>query len=102
MKNQLVPAIGAAATAFVVVMCAGAMFLVTTFLFAFSGGQVRMVPVVGYGALAVIALTLVVAAAVWKIRSGTAAAQAAAIVTVAGWATAVLVEWLISFMLGAS
>jgi hypothetical protein len=76
------------------------MFLVTTFLFHFSGSQVRMGPVVNYGALAVIAGTMLLAAIAWKIRSPTAAVASAAIATPVAWAVAVFVEWLLSFALG--
>ncbi len=77
------------------------MFLVTTFLFAFSSGQYRMVQVVSYCAMAVIAATLVVTAVAWKLRSSGTAIKVAAIVTGAGWVAAVFVEWMVSFALGA-
>ena len=69
------------------------MYLVTTFLFHFSGGQVRMGPVVDYGALAVIGLTILLAVAVWIIRSPTASVKVAAIATGVAWVVAVFVEW---------
>lgn len=46
----------------IVLPAALAGYLVTTFLFAFSGGQYRMVEVVNVGALAVIGLDVLVAA----------------------------------------
>jgi hypothetical protein len=84
------------------VLLAGAfMYLVTTFLFDFSGGQYRMGPVVVYSALGAISATLVVAAIAWRIRSPSAAAGWAAIATAVTWAVAVFVEWRVSFALGA-
>ena len=81
---------------------AGLMYLVTTFLFAFSGGQSRMVSVANYGAIVVVAGTVLIAAVVWIRRSGAAAAKWAAIATLVGWVLASLAEWLISFRLGAT
>ena len=72
------------------------MYLVTTFLFHFSGGQVKMGPVVDYGALAVIALMIVLAVVVWKIRSPVAAVKVAAVASPMAWVMAVLVEWAFS------
>ena len=80
---------------------AGLMYLVTTFLFAFSGGQYRMVAVVGYGALAMIAIPLVAAAVAWRLRSGAVAAITAAAVTLGGWVVTAVTEWVLSFWLGA-
>jgi hypothetical protein len=77
------------------------MFLVTTFLFHFSGGQDRMGPVVNYGALAVIAGTTLLAAIVWTIRSPSAAVKITAIATPAAWAVTLVVEWGLSFVFGA-
>jgi hypothetical protein len=83
------------------VLLAGAfMYLVTTFLFGFSGGQYRMGSVVLYGALAAIGAALVVAAIAWRIRSPAAAAASAAIGTAVAWAVAIFVEWRISYVLG--
>jgi len=45
----------------IVGVAAAFMVLVTTFLFHFSGGQSRMEPVVNYGALAVVAASILVA-----------------------------------------
>jgi len=81
---------------------AGVMYLITSFLFAFSGGQYRMVPVVGYGALAVIGATLSIAIVVWRLRSLAAAVKWAAIATALGWALAIVGEWILSFGLGSS
>lgn len=91
----------ALAIVFIVVVISGFMYLVTTFLFAFSGGQYRMEQVVQYGALGVIAAMLLLAAVVWKTRSPTAALICAAIATPAACVVAVLVEWRFSFVLGA-
>ena len=77
------------------------MYLVTTFLFHFSGGQFRMGPVVDYGALAVVAGTLLLAMIVWKIRSPIVAVKYTAIATPVAWVVALLVEWGFSFVLGA-
>lgn len=101
-NRLLITIVAAAGLVLVVAACAGVMYLITTFLFAFSGGQYRMVAVVGYGALAVIVATLLVAAGVWRLRSMAAAVKWAAITTAAGWAIAVMVEWILSFVLGAS
>ena len=84
------------------VLVSGAfMYLVTTFLFDFSGGQYRMGPVVAYGALAAIGGILVVSAIVWRIRSPATAAIWAGIATAVVWAVAVFVEWRVSYVLGA-
>jgi hypothetical protein len=84
-----------------VVLVGAFMYLVTTFLFDFSGGQYRMGPVVVYGALTVMATTLLVAGIAWKIRSPVAALMGAGVTTALAWAVAVFVEWRISFALGA-
>ena len=76
-------------------------YLVTTFLFAFSGGQYRMVAVVNGGALAVVLLCAIVAAVTWWRRSPLAAVGWSAAATGLGWTAAVVVEWLVSFQLGA-
>jgi hypothetical protein len=78
----------------------GFMYPVTTFLFNFSSGQAHMGPIVQYGALAAVALSLVIAAIVWKVRSPTAAALSAAIGTPVVWVVAVFVEWGLSFEFG--
>lgn len=57
--------------------------------------------VVDYGAVAVIAFSLLTVAIVWRMRSLTAAAICAAIVTPMAWLVAVFVEWRFSFALGA-
>ncbi len=67
-----------------VVTAAGFMWLVTTFPFAFSGVQYRMVPVVGYGVLAMIVLPLAVAALIWRLRSPLAGFMAALAAVAAG------------------
>ena len=76
-------------------------YLVTTFLFAFSGGQYRMVAVVNYGVVAMIAVPIVVALVAWRIRSGRAAAKVVLAATAIGWASAILIEFVLSFALGA-
>jgi hypothetical protein len=77
------------------------MYLVTTFLFHFSGGQYRMGPVVDYGALAVIAVTLLLTAIAWRVRSPAAALKTATIATIVAWVLAIVVEWGLSFVWGA-
>lgn len=77
-------------------------FLVTTFLFAFSGGQFRMQTVVGYGFLAMLVVPIAAAALVWRLRSPVAALVAAFIATAGGWIVTLIVEWVLSFSLGAS
>jgi hypothetical protein len=86
----------------IVLPAAGVAYLVTTFLFAFSGGQNRMVLVVNLGALVVIGLQVLVAVLAWSLRSPAAAVKWTVIATGAGWVAAIIVEWLISFRLGAS
>jgi hypothetical protein len=86
---------------FIIAVISAAMYGVTTFLFHFSGGQARMGPVVDYGAIVVITVSLVIAAIVWKRRSPTAAAIYAAVGTPAAWVVAVFIEWCLSFVLGA-
>ncbi len=88
------------ALAAILLPSAGFGYLVTTFLFAFSGGQYRMVTVVTFGALAVIGLGVLVAVLTWRLRSPAAAIKWTAIATGAGWVAAVIAEWLISFGLG--
>lgn len=85
----------------VVVMAAGAFgYLVTTFLFAFSGGQSRMVAVVNLVALAVVVSSLVVAAVAWILRSPTQALKWTLIVSGGGWVAAIAIEFVLSFSLG--
>src|SRR2546429_9709693 len=92
--------VAAGAVVLLVAVCAGLMYLITSFLFAFSGGQYRMVPVVGYGALAVIGATLLIAIVVWRLRSLAAAGQWGGLATAAGWAPAPIRGWIPSFRLG--
>ena len=94
-------ALWAAAIAAVVLLPSAFMYAVSTFLFAFSGGQYRMVTVVNDVALVVIATCFLAAAVTWRLRSGQAAILAAAISTVASWVAGVIVEWAVSFRLGA-
>lgn len=89
------------AIAAIVVLPAIFMFLVTTFLFAFSSGQSRMVAVVNTVDLVVVALGVVVAAVTWRWRSAPTAIKVTAAVTGASWFLAVLVELVLSFFLGA-
>ena len=85
----------------VVVVAAGAFgYLLTTFLFAFSGSQFRMVPVVNLVALAVVVSSLVVAAVAWILRSPVDALKWMLIATGVGWAAAIAVEFVLSFSLG--
>jgi hypothetical protein len=85
-----------------VVLAVGAVgYLVSTFLFAFSGGQYRMVEVVNLGALAVIAVGVITAAALWKLRSPVAGVVGAAMATGVAWIIAMIAEWVLSFSLGA-
>jgi hypothetical protein len=85
----------------VVVLAAGAFgYLLTTFLFAFSGGQYRMVAVVNLVAVAVVVASLVVAALTWILRSPMHALQWAAIGTSIGWIVAIAIEFVLSFSLG--
>jgi len=86
--------VAAGALVVIIGLGGGFMWLVTTFLFHFSGGQVKMGPVVDYGALLVIALTILVAVAAWILRSPVAAVKLAAITAAVAWVVAVVVEWL--------
>jgi hypothetical protein len=78
---------------FVVGVMSGFMYLVTTMLFHFAGGQARMGRVVDYGALAVIASMMLLAAIVWKVRSPAAAGIRAVIATPVACVAAAFVEW---------
>jgi hypothetical protein len=84
-----------------IAVISGFMYAVSTFLFAFSGGQSRMVPIVEYGAIAVVAAMILLAAIVWRLRSPVTAAKYAAIATPAAWVVAMFVEWALSFEFGA-
>ena len=77
-------------------------YLVTTFLFAFSGGQYRMVQVVNAGALSVLALVTLVAIVAWWRTSSNGAIKWTAIATGIAWPAAIAVEWALSFELGAT
>jgi hypothetical protein len=77
------------------------MLGITTFMFAFSGQQYRMVPVVQIGFWAVAALTCVCGVAALLITSRLRIAVWTMLAAVcAGWALAVLVEWRLSFVMG--
>jgi len=93
--------LGTVAVTGIVLGVAAVGYLVTTFLFAFSGGQYRMVAVVNLGAVAVISLGVLVAAVMWMVRSSAEAIKWTAIATGGGWVAALIAEWLISFSLGA-
>ena len=95
-------ALAAAGIAAEVLAIAGVMYAVTTFLFAFSGGQYRMVEVVGLGALLVTASALAVALALWRLRSPGQAATGVLVFSAIAWTVAVVGEWLLSFSLGAT
>jgi hypothetical protein len=87
--------------ALIVLPAAGVGYLITAFLFAFSGGQNRMVAVVNIGALTVVGVQVLVAVVTWRLRSPVAAAKWTAIAVGVGWFVALIGEWLISFKLGA-
>jgi hypothetical protein len=101
MVNGGSPLVWILLIAVIVLIPATFMYLATTFLFAFSGGQYRMVAVVNLGAIAVIALGGASAALGWRLRGAPFAALTAGAATAIGWAAAVGVEWLLSFRLGA-
>ena len=90
----------AIAIAVVVLAAAAFGYLVTTFLFAFSGSQFRMVPVVNLVALAVVVSSLVVAAVAWLLRSPMDALKWTLIATGVGWVAAIAIEFVLSFSLG--
>ena len=73
--------LGTVAVTGIVLGVAAVGYLVTTFLFAFSGGQYRMVAVVNLGAVAVISLGVLVAAVKWIVRSSAEAIKWTAIAT---------------------
>src|SRR2546421_11786378 len=77
--------LGTVAIAVIVLGVAAVGYLVTTFLFAFSGGQYRMVAVVNLGAVAVISLGVLVAAGEWVVGSSPGGVQGAGIATGRGW-----------------
>lgn len=77
------------------------MFGVTTFLFAFSGGQTRMAPVVTAGFWGVGAVVLAAGLIVMqRTRTQTTAVQAMLISVVVAWSIVVFIEWRLSFLLG--
>ena len=77
------------------------MLLVTTFLFAFSGGQSRLEHVVKYSALAVVALSTLVAAVAWRTRSPNQAIKYTQSRPGVLWLAALIADWGSSFVLGA-
>ena len=78
------------------------MYAVTTFLFAFSGGQYRMVPVVqgGFWTVALVVL-LVGLIALARTRSLARAVGLMFASAAVAWLVALGVYWLVSFRLGA-
>lgn len=88
--------VAAGALVVIIGLGGGFMWLVTTFLFHFSGGQVKMGPVVDYGALVVIALTALLTVITWMVRSPAAALKVGASATAVAWVVAVVVEWAFS------
>ena len=78
------------------------MYGITTFLFAFSGGQVRMVPVVNAGFWIVLFSGLIVGM-VPLVRGWSVGKTIMAMLLGAGlsWLLAVIVYWRLSFQLGA-
>src|SRR2546423_11525259 len=93
-------ALGVSLAVVLIVLPSGAFgYLVTTFLFAFSGGQYRMVAVVNVVALMVVALGAGAAAVSWKLRSSAAAVRWTAIATGIAWVPAIVAQWLVSFQL---
>jgi uncharacterized membrane protein len=83
-------------TLLMILVISGFFYLVSTFLFAFSGGQYRMVDVVNYAALIVIALMIALTAIVWKVRSPISATKFSAIGTPIAWVVAMVGEWSFS------
>jgi hypothetical protein len=76
------------------------MWLVTTFLFAFSGSQVGMVPVVDIAPWIVGTGVLIFAtSALVKTRSVARALEMLLLTACVGWLGAVIVEWLLTFIL---
>ena len=79
------------------------LYLITTFLFAFSGCQARMVPIVNGGVWVVNLAALVVGGvALARTRSLRPAVRALLVGAVVAWLVAILVYWLVSFRLGAA
>ncbi|HEX2680590.1 MAG TPA: hypothetical protein VHM88_21360 [Candidatus Acidoferrales bacterium] len=101
MTNRIPTAAWLVIIAAGIVVSAAFMFGVTTFLFAFSSGQSRMVQVVNYGALAMLVISVVTAIASWILRPGATAAKATAAVVAVGWFVTTIVEFILSFFLGA-
>ncbi len=79
------------------------MYAVTTFLFAFSGGQYRMVPIVAAGPWLVAVVSLLVGAVVLAAtRSLPRALRAILGSIVVAWPVAVVVCWVVADRLGTS
>src|SRR2546429_8959866 len=93
--------LGTVAVTRIVLGVAAVGYLVTTFLFAFSGGQYRMVAVVNLGAVAVISLGVLVAAVKWILRLSGEPIQGMGIATAGGWGAALIPAWLVFFFVGA-
>ena len=79
------------------------MYVVTTFLFAFSGAQYRMVPVVqgGFWAVGLLAL-LAGGTALVRTRSLPRAVGLMLASAAVAWLVAIGVYWIVSFRLGAT
>src|SRR2546421_4125828 len=93
--------LGTVAVTGIVLGVAAVGYLVTTFLFAFSGGQYRMVAVVNLGAVAVISLGVLVAAGVGVVGGSPGGIKWAAIGIGGGWLGGLHPQWPVLFLLGA-
>src|SRR2546421_2926829 len=92
--------LGTVAVTGIVLGVAAVGYLVTTFLFAFSGGQYRMVAVVNLGAVAVISLGVLVAAGGWVGRSSAEGIKWTGLAKGGGLGAAPHPAWLVSLSLG--
>ncbi len=85
-----------------VVPIALVMYGVTTYLFHFSGGQVRMGPIVNAGALIAIGAALATGiVTAWRTVSFRSAFAAMLRATGIAWLLVLVAEWLLSFRFGA-
>lgn len=94
-------ATSAAATAVTVLASGGFGYLLTTFLFAFSGGQARMVSVVNLVDLIAFVATIAAGTMVWLLRSPADVVKWAVIAAAIVWFAAIVLEFVLSFSLGA-
>lgn len=79
------------------------MYLVTTFLFAFSSSQSGMVPVVNAAPWIVdLGVLIIGLASLARTRSPGSTTRVMLAATLSGWLLAVALEWLLSFRLGAT